>query len=342
MSQAERENSQKIAHDNGMCDCGYVGGAHLRPVRCRGYAHDFPAIRNKRSMTTVPLGQDHDLAVQIAAMHAKMNQILAAVAPRNGLLFHDSARGALTLNIDGLVIRFPDTEVAHALSYALNDQFDRGMQLVLHRLLRPGMTFVDVGASVGVLTALGARLVGSAGRVFAYEPIDVLEPFIRANVSINAPATRLDLTLAAVGSVAGTLEFQMFEGDSRISTLFKYDGNWLPGIRAHFLTVPTFRLDDHLPEGIPVDVIKIDAEGAEFDVLKGLENVMRRSPDLQIVAEWAPEHFRRAGHNMDTVQAFLVAHQLRFCGLDPLTGADVAADARSFVGNARLQHVTKA
>jgi FkbM family methyltransferase len=293
-------------------------------------------------MTTVPLGQEHDLAIQIAAMDAKLRQIVAAVAPRNRLLFHDSARGALTLNIDGLVIRFPDSEVAHALSYALNDQFDRGMQLVLHRLLRPGMTFVDVGASVGVLTALGARLVGSAGRVFAYEPIGVLEPFIRANVSINAPTTRFELAPAAVGSVAGTLEFQTFEGDSRISTLFKYDSNWLPGIKAHFLTVPTFRLDDHLPHGIPVQVIKIDAEGAEFDVLKGMENVMRRSPDLQIVAEWAPEHFQRAGHDMDTVQAFLVAHQLNFCGLDPLTGEDVAANAGTFVGNARLHRATDA
>jgi hypothetical protein len=45
---------------------------------------------------------------------------------RNRFLFHDAPRGQLVVLIDGLIIRFPDDEVANAFSYALNDEFDQG------------------------------------------------------------------------------------------------------------------------------------------------------------------------------------------------------------------------
>ena len=45
-----------------------------------------------------------------------------------------------------------------------------GTRRVLTKLLEPGMTFVDVGAHIGLLTLAGARSVGNTGQVFAIEP----------------------------------------------------------------------------------------------------------------------------------------------------------------------------
>src|SRR5579863_8811720 len=50
--------------------------------------------------------------------------------------------------------------------------FEREETGIVRRTLRPGMTFVDVGANVGYYTALAAQLVGPSGSVFAFEPSD--------------------------------------------------------------------------------------------------------------------------------------------------------------------------
>ena len=276
------------------------------------------------------------IEARLCANELRIEQLARLLMPRNRLLYHDAVHRSLVVAIDGMVIRFPDSEVAHASSYVLNDDFDRGMQQVLHRLLRPGMTFVDVGASVGVLTSLAARLVGGKGRVYAFEPIESLAPFIRANVSINAPTTWLHLASAAVGQAPGWTALQLFEGDSRISTLFAYPEGSLPGVVHRRVTVPVVCLDDVIEVGAAVDVVKIDAEGAEKEILWGLQRIASDNPSLQIIVEWSAEHFARAGHTVDEIQQFLTAHNFSFCGINPLSGADIEADPKTFIGNARL------
>src|SRR5438132_1248238 len=60
------------------------------------------------------------------------------------------------------------------------------MQKALLRILRPGMYVYDVGANVGFITVLAAKLVGSAGRVVAFEPVATNAEQIEHNVRLNA------------------------------------------------------------------------------------------------------------------------------------------------------------
>src|SRR6185436_7645314 len=53
---------------------------------------------------------------------------------------------------------------------------------LVHKLVRPGMTVVDVGASVGYYSRLCGRLVGSRGRVYAFEPHPTIVELLRHNV----------------------------------------------------------------------------------------------------------------------------------------------------------------
>ncbi len=64
-------------------------------------------------------------------------------------------------------------------------------------------------------------------------------------------------------------------------------------------------LDELIPEGTKVDVIKIDVEGAELDVIKGAAQVLTRSPGCAIVAELGPSHLQRVGISLsDWLGAF--------------------------------------
>jgi FkbM family methyltransferase len=154
---------------------------------------------------------------------------------------------------------------------------------VLTGLLRPGSVVVDVGANIGYYTLLAAGKVGPRGRVHAVEcspkNLMVLSENVRKNKLQNvkihpfAAASQrgmLTLNVSAVG-------LSWFGPNSR----------WpdAPGV-SDAVTVPCVPLDEIVQS--PVHVVKIDAEGADLDVLKGMKRILSENERVSIIVEWAP------------------------------------------------------
>jgi FkbM family methyltransferase len=140
--------------------------------------------------------------------------------------------------------------------------------------LRPGDTFVDVGANVGYFSVLAAGRVGDDGTVIALEPEPRNLQLLRANVARLAPG-RVEIVDAAAYSRAGWLPFALNErnrGDHRLAP--RGDGQ---------LHVRCVRLDDCLPRR--VDFVKIDTQGFDHDVIVGLTETIRSNPWLLILTE---------------------------------------------------------
>ena len=142
------------------------------------------------------------------------------------------------------------------------------VQEAMRRTLGPGATFVDVGANVGITTLVGARLVGPEGRVVALEPAAGPAAAVAANAAVNG-FDRVEVVRAAAGARAE-------EGELIVTA----DGLWtrLASVGEHPLerervAVPVVPLDDVLGSA-PVDVVKIDVEGAELDVVAGMQRVL--------------------------------------------------------------------
>ena len=76
------------------------------------------------------------------------------------------------------------------------------VQEALRRLIAPGAVFYDVGANVGFFTILGARLVGPAGRVVAFEPVPACARAVGRNIELNGFA-HAEIREAAVGAAGG-------------------------------------------------------------------------------------------------------------------------------------------
>lgn len=151
-------------------------------------------------------------------------------------------------------------------------------QEALRRKLGPGATFFDVGANVGFLTLLGARLVGPPGRVVAFEPMPANAAAIRAHASANGFGW-VTVREQAVG-----------ERSERTTLSVPTDASWAflehrdPAREvAKRLPVELVALDDlrDLPQP---DVLKIDTEGAEAEVLRGMRELAERSRPV-ILAE---------------------------------------------------------
>jgi FkbM family methyltransferase len=136
--------------------------------------------------------------------------------------------------------------------------------------LRPGDTFVDVGAHIGWYTTLAAQLVGPTGRVFAFEPFPPSHALLRANVAANG-LPQVQITHAAVSDVPGSIMVAVQGGSDSGSVTA---GPWGGDDRAE---VPAVTLDDEVPADVQIAFIKIDVEGFERHVVDGARSTLMRT-----------------------------------------------------------------
>ena len=175
--------------------------------------------------------------------------------------------------------------------------------LALLRMLRPGMSVVDVGAHVGYYSVLCAQRVGPAGRVIAFEPEAHNRRLLQANLLLNDCAN-VSVHASAVDAAAGAARLflsQTNRGDHRLQAVAGRSS----------VAVDTVPLDAVLG-GLAVDFVKIDTQGAEPRVLHGMAGLIARQRErLAVLLEFAPGLLARAGVSTDAFAAQLAALDAR-------------------------------
>lgn len=142
--------------------------------------------------------------------------------------------------------------------------------------LKPGDYAIDIGAHVGRHTIPIAKKVAPNGRVFAYEPIYTCrEKLIK---SIKHDENNLEEVITtypyALSDRKGNSEFTIFIDDPGYSGLKARSG--ANTSKTERIVVDVRTLDDHLAGLKSLEYIKIDAEGGEFDILKGGVNLIKK------------------------------------------------------------------
>ncbi len=177
-------------------------------------------------------------------------------------------------------------------------------------LAQPGMVVLDIGAHVGYYSRLCAHLIGSDGRVVAFEPHPRTYSVLCQNVGSFSNVTPLQIALSEeegtaelydylMMSASGSLHYDQNLRDLQQSQLTATD--IAPRINGDFqmqqYSVRTARVDDILDElGIDqVDLVKMDIEGAEMSALRGMQQTIQRSPGLLLVMEYNPRALTASG-----------------------------------------------
>ena len=240
----------------------------------------------------------------------------------------DSWRGE-RVRFEGVTLTVPGTRRERLSMVAGNLRMHR----LFDRYVKAGATVIDVGANIGYNTIYAARLAGSRGRVIALEPTPDTLSVLRRNIAASG-FDNVAVEPVAAGRAAGTRDFFVRGRISAVNSLYP-DSRYADVTSVLRVTVAP--LDD-LVAG-PVDVVKIDVEGAEIDILEGMSRILR-DPRVTLIVEWDPLLQRMAGHDAYALPRWLLERGWRLrsashWGVRPLERAGVPAMAARLIRRRR-------
>jgi FkbM family methyltransferase len=183
------------------------------------------------------------------------------------------------------------------------------MAFLLH-LLRPGDTFIDIGANVGAYTILAAKNVGAD--VVAVEPIPSTFTRLERNVDANLAREKVELKRYGVGDNDSTLRFTeaMDSVNHVIAENERTDG-------VGIVEVPVRTLDELLEGRQPV-LFKIDVEGYEWPALIGAKSMLGLASLKAIIIELNGSG-RRYGYDDDKIHELLISYGFSPYSYKPFT-----------------------
>ena len=167
--------------------------------------------------------------------------------------------------------------------------WERDLQQLLAAMSLRGGVCLDIGANLGVHSLIMSDLVGPAGRVYAFEPERRNFALLEANLKLNR-VTNVTAAATALGDSVGMCRLAVSPnnfGDHRVAS----------GVEGRGGDVPITTVDAAMatvPDGA-VRFVKVDVQGYELHILRGMRATLERNPDLILALEVFPQALRDAG-----------------------------------------------
>ena len=151
---------------------------------------------------------------------------------------------------------------------------------VFRRYLRRGMNVLDIGANIGHFTMVAASIVGPGGIVTAVEANPDNAKLLEASRLLNN-FDFVRLICAAAARDTGLMVLEMTGLNARANPIQTSEQLWLMRV------TPSLPLRAVLPGDRPLDFVKMDIEGAEYNAVLGFIEILKRDRPV-IVSEFAP------------------------------------------------------
>ena len=212
----------------------------------------------------------------------------------------------------------PTTDVGFASHLMLDGFWEIWLTLFFARLVMPGMTVVDVGANFGYYTLLFGHAVGPSGHVIAIEPAPSTAAILARTIELNGLMGRTQLVVAAAWD-RPNIEVQLLvrpEEPKNAAVI----GQPRPGS----IAVPTTTVDALTRELTRLDLVKIDAEGAEVAIIAGMRETIARFKPKVLLEFNAARYKDPSGFLANITEKYRCFRALNFDGeLETVTRNDV-------------------
>jgi len=250
--------------------------------------YDFVKSTSANSTERGTAGSTSPSLIEENSEESKPSTATARPVERLPLYLGDSTALCRVMNSLLMYVDTRDTFIAPPL--LLNGLWEPVETRLVMQRVKAGMRVADIGANWGYYTLLMAAATGPGGRVYAVEPEPRNLDLIGRNLQVNGLAERVSVIPKVALDRKGTAELYQNSRNLGAHTLFVAES----ARRLHpKLKVEATPLDEVI-EG-PLDFVKIDAEGSEPHILRGMKRISVQSPRLEILMEFNVVALRNAG-----------------------------------------------
>lgn len=186
--------------------------------------------------------------------------------------------------------------------------YDLPTQLLLEQVLKEGDEVIDVGANIGMFSLAARRCVGSEGIIYAFEPNPNPRQQLQHHIEINQ-IENIKVYSVGLGETEGEFTLYVPYSNSGEGSLSGFPDDHPEKIKHYKIQVDIKVGDDLLQKAAP-RLIKIDVEGAEVSVLKGLSKLIDQHRPL-ILAEYVPEHISRFNKSFEDILLIAKEHSYK-------------------------------
>lgn len=185
--------------------------------------------------------------------------------------------------------------------------YEKYTTILFKRFVSEGMNVIDIGANIGYYTLLAAKLVGERGKVFAFEPELRNYALLLKNIEVNSYKNIIPLQ-KAVSNKTGKAKLFLDKVESGAHSLYKAEEDATQDIMVDAISLDEF----FKGKEYPIDIIKIDVEGAEMTVLLGMTKIVKNNDDLKIFTEFCHPGLQISGFSAQQYWDKLVESGFKF------------------------------
>ena len=194
-----------------------------------------------------------------------------------------------------------------SLDLSINGVYGELDTKIIRDNIKEGDIVIDIGANIGYFTLIFAQLAGTTGKVFAFEPEPKNFELLQKNVKVNDYSNTINENYAVSDSNGNVSLFLAKNGivGHRISNF---------DINLNSILVKKITLDDYFTKLNLIDKInfvKIDVEGFEFGVLKGMTRIIEKSKNLKLFLEFNRVGIEAAGFDPKEILDFLYKNNFK-------------------------------
>jgi len=185
--------------------------------------------------------------------------------------------------------------------------YEKYTTILFKRFVGEGMNVIDIGANIGYYTLLAAKLVGDEGKVFAFEPEPRNYALLLRNIELNGYKNIIPQQ-KAVANTTGKVKLFLDEVEPGAHSLYKVRGDAKEAI-----VVDAVSLDEFFAgKEYPIDIVKVDVEGAEMAVLLGMAKIVQNNDNLKIFTEFWPPGLQGSGFSAQEYWDKLVENGFKY------------------------------
>jgi FkbM family methyltransferase len=214
---------------------------------------------------------------------------------------------------DGIKMSLDTSDFLQRTLFAAGD-FDPHIRRTIENRLKPGDLFIDVGANVGFYALCASKIVGVSGKVLAFEPAPETRKALLGNILLNG-ARNTTAVHFALSDHAGETSLFLDTAHNSGATSLRPSSNASQEITVELETYDNYASRHNIPTPA---LIKIDVEGAECLVLRGMANLLAQPDRPAVIIEVSELALKELGGSKEELFAIMEKNRYRSKLISPV------------------------